>query len=87
MTRSPSGSVLAGLAPEQTAEAKSRRLDRAENLFRIGVDGAVSARGNVGDETAAQERQQPPDRHGHGCPPAPAVQHSGGADMTVALNR
>ena len=27
------------------------------------------------------------DRHGHGCPSAPAMQHSGGADVTVALHR
>jgi hypothetical protein len=27
------------------------------------------------------------DRHGQGCPPAPATQHSGGADLTAALHR
>ena len=27
------------------------------------------------------------DRHGHDCPSAPAMQHSGGADVTVALHR
>ena len=27
------------------------------------------------------------DRHGHGCPSVPAMQRSGGADMTVALHR
>src|SRR5436305_6083815 len=27
------------------------------------------------------------DRHGDDCPSAPAMQHSGGADMTVALHR
>ena len=27
------------------------------------------------------------DRHGHGCPFAPAMQHSGGADLTAALYR
>jgi hypothetical protein len=27
------------------------------------------------------------DRHGHSCPSAPAMQHFGGADMTVALRR
>jgi hypothetical protein len=27
------------------------------------------------------------DRHGHVCPSAPAVQHSGSADVTVALHR
>jgi hypothetical protein len=27
------------------------------------------------------------DRHGHGCPSAPEMQHSGGADMTVAVHR
>jgi hypothetical protein len=27
------------------------------------------------------------DRHGHGCPSAPAIQHSAGAALTVALHR
>ena len=27
------------------------------------------------------------DAHGHGCPCAPAIQHSGGAEVTVALHR
>jgi hypothetical protein len=27
------------------------------------------------------------DRRGHNCPPAPAMQHSGGADLTAALRR
>jgi len=27
------------------------------------------------------------DPHSHGCPSAPAMQHSGGADVTVALDR
>ncbi|MGP0035805.1 MAG: hypothetical protein ACLP4R_14690 [Solirubrobacteraceae bacterium] len=27
------------------------------------------------------------DRHGHGCPSAPAMQHTGGADVTVVLHR
>jgi hypothetical protein len=27
------------------------------------------------------------DPHSHGCPSAPAMQHSGGADLTVALHR
>jgi len=26
-------------------------------------------------------------RHGQGCPPAPAMQQSGGADLTAALHR
>jgi hypothetical protein len=27
------------------------------------------------------------DRHGHSCPAAPAMQHSGGAELTAALRR
>jgi hypothetical protein len=27
------------------------------------------------------------DRHGQGCPSAPAMQHSGGAELTAALHR
>ena len=61
-----------------------------------------STGGSDADHGCSHEKQQPAvsgntrlqrnatshaDRHGHGCPSAPAMQHSGGADVTVALHR
>ena len=48
-----------GLPPEQTAEAKSRRLHRDENLFRIGLEAAASRERRSGSKTAAFAWQGP----------------------------
>jgi hypothetical protein len=52
----------------------------ASNLPEAGV----SARpGGIADWNANSHA----DRHGHGCPSAPAMQHSGGTGATTALHR
>jgi hypothetical protein len=38
-------------------------------------------------DTALRNAASHADPHSHGCPSAPAMQHSGGADVTVALRR
>jgi hypothetical protein len=41
------------------------------------TDGSASSQWNANSHA---------DRHGHGCPSAAAMQHSGGADLTATLH-
>ena len=50
----------------------------------IGLLAAISIHPIALSDAGPLERHQP---HSHGCPSAPAMQHSGGADVTVALHR
>ena len=55
------------------------RQPRPEGEAWRGVtDGSASSQWNATSHA---------DPHSHGCPSAPAMQHPGGADVTVALHR
>jgi hypothetical protein len=42
--------------------------------------------GHEGEPPLLRNATSHADRHGHGCPSAPAIQHSGGVDLAVALH-
>jgi hypothetical protein len=79
------GSFAADHVPASDDEEQPRTARRAPDRSRLAPTEQQAGPRRV--SIALRDARSHAHAHGHGCPSALAMQHSGGADVTVALHR
>ena len=85
--RSEHAADTAAFGPKQEYRPLADLLTRGAPLALRLLSARIGAVPTADCRSSALERNSHADRHGQGCPSAPTMQHSGGADLTAALHR